>query len=65
LDCVWNQDLKTNHERAFQVGINVFRYAMGSAPLRRPLDGTSKPIPATASPPTEPTRTGGDVPALK
>jgi len=50
IGCVWNQNLTTNHERVFQLGVNIFRYATGERPLRRPLDGTSKPIPVTAKP---------------
>ena len=44
IGCVWNQNLKTNHDRVFQTGINVFRYATAGTVLKRPLDGTSKPI---------------------
>ncbi|MBN2583078.1 MAG: DUF4159 domain-containing protein [Planctomycetes bacterium] len=46
IGCVWNQNLKAeDHVRVFQVGINIFRYATTGCILKRPLDGTSKPIP--------------------
>jgi len=44
IGCVWHQNLLTNHERVFQIGVNLFRYATGKRPLRRPLDGYSRPI---------------------
>ena len=65
IGCAWNQDMRTSHERSFQLGINLFRYAMGNAPLKRPLDGASKPIAAPAGPPPAPPRTGGQEPTLK
>ena len=65
IGCIWNQDLRTNHERQFQIGINVFRYATGNVAMRRPLDGSSKPIAAPTGPPPEPSRTGWVEPALK
>jgi hypothetical protein len=63
--CAWNQDLRTGHERSFQIGINLFRYAMGNAPLKRPLDGVSKTIAAPVGPPPAQPRTGGQEPTLK
>jgi len=44
IGCAWHQNQTTNYEWIFQLGINVFRYATGKRPLRRPLDGYSAPM---------------------
>ena len=63
--CAWNQNQTTRYERLFQLGINVFRYATGNRPLRRPLDGFSKPVPANLTPKKEAPRPKTDDEPLK
>jgi len=59
IGCAWHQNQTTNYEWIFQFGINVFRYATGKRPLRRPLDGYSPPMTLPARP--EPSQQPGTI----